>query len=570
MTQVAPVTHEIKAHLFYSAVETHENALIDYEQLAQYWFVRHLCVDVADGYHETDAEINGEHFEIEFPHSDSGIAPHRDHKIQRDNLREYDIKLRGRGERKVSFNISPRFEGMRDTSGDPMTTAFDHAAEDAGVSEGVDVFAQSSNIRVDELPTLLRAALHELAEDLGVSMYQGYFQQPFGGNISQLERYVRYNRGLQEKLIGTGSVMDRLDSHLSSADGTKGERKWDNEGTTGKHHVVRFGTTGAGLMVSRHRLGGQLKSYLPEHPEEFEPGDPLYHPKFGALFTAGRTQGGSVDWSERHDLMQELDERLLSVLSWADLPLEPGGADYHFKVGESTYVADDHFKARPAADPVPLHADPLPELEARNELLLTDALRTMTDADEEMVRTLVTDGGQHVDDLAQRHDRGLSTVYRMLDRLDGVLESKNGHVEFVSQHIRHELRAVVESMEDRVRSAAERVSRLVDIDAHQRHASAFDEALARYAAEFERPQHDGDSPTVRIGARLTRRGRWSDDPAVGDVLDELLSAWRDDDRDVHFLRQGTFVANVDGTEAERSIAAELDRHEARYGSTALH
>jgi len=546
VTQVAPATHEVKAHLFYSAVETHPNAMVDYEELAQYWFVRHLCVDVADGYHETDAEINGEHFEIEFPHSDSGIAPHRDHEIQRDNLREYDIKLRGRGERKVSFNISPRFEGMRDTSGDLMTTAFDHAADDAGVSEGVDVFAQSSNIRVDELPTLLRAALHELAEDLGVSMYQGYFQQPFGGNISQLERYVRYNRQLQEKLIGTGSVMHRLDGHLSTADGTKGERKWDNEGTTGKYHVVRFGTTGANLMVSRHRLGGQLKSYLPEHPEEFEPGDPLFHPKFGALFTAGRTEGGAVDWDDRHDLVQELDERLLSILSWADVPLDGG----------TTYVADDHFKARAAADPVPLHADPLPELEARDELLLTDALREMTDADEEMARTLVADGGMHVDDLAERHDRGLSTVYRMLDRLDGVLESKNGHVQFVSEHVRHELRAVVESMEDRVRSAAERVSRLVDIDAHQRHASAFDEALARYAAEFDRGA-DG-TPTLRIGARLSRYARTSSDPTVADVLDELLSAWRDDDRDPMLLRQGTFVASVDGDRRERSIAAEID------------
>jgi len=542
VTQVAPMTHEVEAFLDYAPVETHPNAMVDYDGLAPYEFCSKLLIEHADGYHEVETTINGESVVVQLNFSPSGFVPTAPLDFDAERLYEFEVHVDGRGRRKADYNISPRYESLRNADGDSVSTAFDHYDQ----PRGVNVHAQSSNVRVDEVPSLLRSALHELAQDLGTSMFAGYFQQPIGGRITEFERYVRYQADYEQKIIGTGGVFDQLVSHLSDGAETKGEVKWDNEGRKGKYHCLKHSSTDAERLVSRHRYGGQLKNYLPKHPEKFDPQDPLYHPKLGTKFIQKWNTGGAVDWDDRHDLVQELDERLLSVLSWADMPLDGG----------TTFVADDHFKARPAADPVPLHADPLPELEARDELLLTDALREMTDADEEMARTLVADGGMHVDDLAERHDRGLSTVYRMLDRLDGVLESKNGHVQFVSEHVRHELRAVVESMEDRVRSAAERVSRLVDIDAHQRHASAFDEALARYAAEFERGA-DG-TPTVRIGARLSRYARTSSDPTVADVLDELLSAWRDDDRDPILLRQGTFVASVDGDRRERSIAAEID------------
>lgn len=35
-------------------------------------------------------------------------------------------------------------------------------------------------------------------------------------------------------------------------------------------------------LIRHYRLGGQVKSYLPENPENFEEDDAMYHPKVGA------------------------------------------------------------------------------------------------------------------------------------------------------------------------------------------------------------------------------------------------------------------------------------------------
>jgi len=535
-SQVAPQTHEVKATLRYAALETHPNAMIDYDGLDPYWFLSDLLVNHADGHHKVSTTIDNEPVTIQLRYSQSGIRTPREFDIDAERLYEIDLNIQGRDERKADFNISPRFPEMRDTDGERIDTAWQHVEPD----EGLAVFCQSSNVRLDELPTLLVRGLHEVAEDLGQSMWTGYFQRPFGGSVSAIERYVRIEREANQKLIGTGGVFDRLSSHLSDAEGTKGEYKWDNEGATGKHQVVRFGTRGARLMVSRHSLGGQLKSYLPRHPDQFEPEDPLYHPKVGSKFVSKRSASGTVDWSNRRDVVDELDERLLSALAWADLPVEAGGA----------FVADDHFQARPAEDGVPLHQDPLPELQAREEDLLATALSEMTDSDESFLRTLVTDGGRDAEALADDADRHLATVYRFLDRFGGLLDSDNGHVRFTSESIRHKLRGVIQEFEDRVQSAAERVKDLVNFDARQSASSAFDRWAAEYAAEFI-PDGDGDG-TVRIDTILSRHKR-DDDPHPEHVVREMLQAWDDDGRDVFELRNAEVEYRVRGGETVTEI-----------------
>lgn len=541
MTQVSPQTHETEGHLFYGPVNAGQSEATDYDGLDLYHALVGTLINDGNGYIEVpDATIDGESFEIQLTYSDSGIAPRPSDSIAADVLKELDLHLDGHGERKVNFNNSPRFPGMQTPDGDSISTPFDHTDAD----EGVDIHFQASNIEIDELPSLYARALFEVFDAVDKGLYHGYIDGPFGGNITAVERYVRISRSMNEKLIGTGGVMDRLAMLLSDASGTKGVYKWDNKTERGYHHVIRHGSTSATQLVSQHRLGGQLKSYLPEHPEEFSADDPLYHPKVGAKFVAGRSAGGAVRWADRHEVGQELDERLLSILSWADIPVEAGG---------TAFVADDHFGSHAVADPVPLHSDPLPQLETQQEHLLLTCLRDMTPADQDIVETLTTDGGTDARDLSDETGLSLSTIYRCLDRMDGVLTSDNGHVRFVTDRLRREVRAIFESVEHQIETAADRVAEIVDQDVRQSASSAFDRWLAKYGAEFEAPETEGERPVVRIDTVLSRL-KFSDHPMLEDVLDEMGTAWKRDGRLIDQLRDAIVEVVVDGKREQHRAA----------------
>lgn len=538
MTQVVPQIHEARCWLYYGPTDQGQSEFVDYDGLDPYWTLSDLLINEFDGFRELDTEINGEAVTIRFTYSKSGFTPRPTERINSDRLYELEINIQGRGERKCNYNLSPRHPKMRDSDGDLTTTAFDHTEPD----EGLAVDCQPSNIPLDDVPDLLTRAIFELADDAGIGLYHGYFDAPFGGRVTALERYVRITRSMNEKLIGTGGVMDRLAMLLSDTAGTKGMHKWDNEKERGHHHVIRHGSKSASQLVSQHRLGGQLKSYLPEHPAEFEPDDPLYHPKVGTKFVGGRTDGGSVDWADRHDLVQELDERLLSILSWADIPVEAGG---------TTFVADDHFGAHAVADPVPLHSDPLPRLEAQQEHLLLTCLRDMTPADEDIVETLTADGGTHARDLSEDTGLSLSTIYRCLDRMDGVLTSDNGHVRFVTERLRREVRAIFESVEHQIETAADRVAEIVDQDVRQSASAAFDRWLAKYGAELEPPESDGERSVVRIDTVLSRI-KYTQRPMLETVLDEMGTAWQQDGRSVDQLADAIVKVTVDGSREEHT------------------
>lgn len=515
MSQIAPITHEAECWLYYGPSEAGDSEMTDYDGLQPYWTLSNLLINEFDGHHDTDTEINGERVTIQFNYSLSGFTPRPSDGVDGDRLYELEINVSGRGERKCDYNISPRYPNMLNSDGEPTTTAFDHTDSD----EGMAIHCQPSNLALNEVPEMLARAVFELADDAGIRMYHGYFDAPFDGRVTALERYVRITRTMYEKLIGTGGVLDRLSMLLTDQEGTSGHYRFDNEDIKGHHHAIRHGSVGARNLVRHHSLGGQIKSYLPRNPGNFDPTDSLYHPKVGTKFIQKRNATGSVDWADRHQIIRELDERLLSLLSWADIPVEAGG---------TTYVADDHFDAAPADDCVPLHEDPTPRLEAEQEHLLLTCLRDMTPADETIVETLATDGGRDVHELADDTDTSLSTIYRALQRLDGVIESDNGHVRFVSEKLRSEVRSIVESVENAIESAVDRTAELVDMDVRQSASSAFDRWLKKYGAEIEWPEDDSQ-PRIRIDALLAELNSF-DNPHPDDVIAEMYAAWEKDGR----------------------------------------
>lgn len=520
MSQVTPCTHEAKGHLYY-----HPRAGEHWDGLAPYWALASLLIGEFDGYHEVRADVDGEPVTIELAYSKSGFAP-RPQDDAGDRLYEFELHIEGRGERKCHFNLSPRFPDMRHyDNGEELTFPFHHLDAD----EGLTVQFQASNYDLEQIPALLPRAIFELASDVDVGLHHEYFQAPCGGRIAEIERYVRLTRDWNRKLTQTGGLFDRLAMLLSNEKGTKGKHTWDNTEEMGYHHQVRLDSAGAGQLVPNHQLGKQLKSYLPENPDAFDEDDPLYHPKFGVLFRKSLNKPGSIPWDDRHDLVDELDETIVNSLEWADIPTTVGDQDDGGSNG--VFVSDDHFDVVAREGSLPISEDPTPRLEAEQEHLLMTVLRDCRETSAEIAEHVATDGGHdvHVEEVAEDTGYSLSTIYRALQELDDVLESRDGHVRFVSQKIAEEIRGIVESAEYAIENAADRAAALFDIDVNQSANSAVSRWLAEYGAEFVPPEDTDNRPTVRIGTIMSEL-KSRPEPYLEDVLDYLVHAWMTDGR----------------------------------------
>jgi len=317
---------------------------------------------------------------------------------------------------------------------------------------------------------------------------------------------------------------------LSQTAGTAGAHKWDNSEVVGYIHQVRLSRGDATELLPGHDLGRQIKSYLPREPDAFDPEDALYHPKLGVLFRKSLNNSTAVDWSDRDDLLRQLDETILNCLAWADIPTDVGTErdEGEGGGGNTIFVADDHFAVTARDESLPVEPDPTPDLEAKQEHLLVTALRDMTDADVEIVETLADGGQQHAESLADEAGVGVSTVYRCLQRVEGVLESDEGLVQFMSQQIAEDIRAIVESAEHRIESAADRVAELYNVDVRQSASSAVSKVLARYGGEYV-PPGDDDRHRIRLDTFLSEL-KSSSRPHVAEVAAELWQAWLQDGR----------------------------------------
>jgi hypothetical protein len=526
MSQIQPATHEAKGHLYY-----HPETVDRYNGLDPYWTAGSLLINEFDGYADIETVIDDEQFTISLNYSKSGFAP-RPHDDVEERLYEFDLHLHGDGQRKCHYNLSPRFPKMQHyETGDEISVPFDHL----DAREGVTVQFQASNLDLEEIPSLLPRALQALAESAGTALDRQYFREPQGGRIEEIERYVRITRDWNRKLIQKGGLNDRLAMLLSNEEGTKGKHTWDNTEEVGYHHQVTLSPTGAGKLVPHHSRGKQLKSYLPQNPDNFEPGDALYHPKFGVLFRKSLNDSTSLRWRERDDLLDELDETIINVLHWADIPVDVGdesdedGDSEGGGGGNTVFVDDDHFSVGPRNGLVPLNEDPLPRLEAEQDHLLMTVLRDMNVSDTEIVETVATDGGQPVDDLAENSGYSVSTIYRALQRLDGVLESREGHVRFVSQKIAEEIRGIVQSAEHAIESAADRAAKLFDLDVVQGANSAVSRWLAEYGAEFIPSEGEDGRGKIRIDTLMSEL-KSTPHPTLQEALDNLYHAWISDSR----------------------------------------
>ena len=537
MSQPAPATHESKGILFYTGPESSR-----FDPLAPYWALSDLVINSWDGYHEVETTIDGEDLSIRVNYHKSGVAPRDDDPIDGDRLYEWDISIDGDGERGGSYQLKPRFKPMRHyESGDELTFPFHHVAD-----EGVAIQWNMSNLSFEEVSDLFPRILRSIFEAADSDLNERYLTAPAGGTIQEVEQYVRITRENAKKIINSGGIMERLAMLLSDVSGVAGTYKFDNTEADGYIHQFRTGPNGASELVDVHEYGKQLKLYLPENPDAFDPDEALYHHKLGALYRKS-IHGGSVRWSERDQLLEELDEALFNLLSWSDIPTDSGPG----------FVSDDHFSPEPRdGNDSTLYSDPTPRLEADQDALFLKTFEDLSGSRLDLVREVATDGGKHVEDVADSIDVAVSTVYRALGDLPDLLESDDGVVRFRSAKLAEEVRGIVDRVEETIEKSADRAAELIDHDIRSRSTSIFERWLAEYGAEFHAPgadasEADEDRPVIRIDTLLAD-AKSRTEPLLEAALNEALVAWREDGRDVLELREALVDVDLAGKGSVRA------------------
>ena len=527
-TTVEPAPHECQGNLVFVG-----------HGLSPYWASSMLLHEGFDGSTgNISAEIAGEQWTVEFRYQNGGIQPRAVDDVSADRLHEYRLDASGSGERKASWLIQPRFEGMRHyESGDQISTPFDRD----GPSEGVNVRFSGSNLDLDQYATLLPRFIYEIGAEANTSIRAGYFQTIHKwSNITKYERYVRITRNMSQKVINRDGVLRRLWELCAPKKGSKAEYKVDNEEIVGKNHTLVFPKKDARRLIPGHRLGKRLKHYHPKHVRETNDGDPLYHPKVGALANKA-LNGCSFPWHDRQAVENELDELLVNCLRWSGVPVGPDS---------TTFVHDDHFQVRASERDITLYDDPTPEIEAEQEALLVRIFQNMTDADVDMVEALVTNGeGQHPKELAGKTERGISTIYRALKRLQGVVENEGASVRFGSRKIAQEIREIVQSTEHQIENAADRVAQLLNVDRQQASSSAFQKWLNEYAVEVTEIGDDGEME-LRIDTLLSEL-KSTAKPHLESVLREGAQDWVLDGGHPEHIKDSTVTATVDGESCKR-------------------
>lgn len=515
MTTIATAPHELEGNLIFTE-----------HGLSPYWAVTNLLIEEFDGSTEIVHSIDGEQWTIQMSYQKGGIAPRSEDEVGSDRLYEVRVAGYGHGERKANFLIQPRFRGMSHyETGDLISTPFEHIPAETGVN----VRFSGSNLEPDRFPELLCSFIDRLAQDAGLRFNRGYFAgQPHEmSNITTYERYLRITREWSSKVVGRTGVIHRLSQLYASEKGSQYELRVDNEDVVGKNTRLLLSSDDARKLVSGHRFGKQIKHYHPKHVRSKQTDDPLYHPKVGVLLKKSLNDGAFA-WSERDELRQEIDETLINVLYWSDVPVRPD---------PTTYVADDHFEVKTAESAVSLETDPTPEMEAKQEALLVTTLRDLCESDVAVLETLVSDGGdRHPRELAESTNHGISTIYRALDRLGDLVQNDRANVSIASKKLEQEIASIVESTEYQIRNAADRAAKLLNIDTRMAASSAWQKFCSKYGAKIVESCDDHENEMLRIDTILSEL-RSAAYPRIQAVLHDAMDAWHYVGRDVVDLRE---------------------------------
>ncbi|WP_137289031.1 DUF7845 domain-containing protein [Natronorubrum halophilum] len=502
-----------------------------------------------EGYLELNIEVDGEPWFIKVSYSKSGFAPRLSDGINAERLYEWDIVGRGRGERKASFNISPRFPNMRHwETGDPIQLPWENQV---GEVDGVDVEFHTSNIEAERGLELLPEFFAAIFEHASERIHSEYFRtEPHAASrMWAYERYVRLRREWAEKLSSAG-VLQKVALYLSDLKGVKAELHIDNEETINHQNRLFLNPASAGKLMPGHTYGRKFEIYQLKNPDAVSKNHPSYHPKVEVLVNKARNDGEAWAWADRHEVTEQIEETLLNALHWEDIPLGPDG--------NGVYIADDHFDAVARDDLVELYEDPTPRLEAKSDHLLMTTLRDMGETARDVTETVATDGGATVDDLADQLGKHPATIYRAIQDLGEIFELDQGDVSFRARKYREELRALAESAEYAIESYADRMQHIMGLADHVAELSPFQQWLTENGADLEFDEN-GEPRRMRVDTILSQLKADSFEN-LGTIAAEALEKWSKSGNDPTVLRGAELTWKTPGGGTETGfVGAVADR-----------
>ncbi|WP_138006533.1 DUF7845 domain-containing protein [Halalkalirubrum salinum] len=547
MAHISTHPHEVEGHLLYTASDTDR-----FDGLDPYWLLSSMLINDFDGYsRKLETEIVGQTWEIELTYYQSGIAPRPSDSVD-ERLLGFTVRGSGPGEAKATFQIEPRFPDMRHyESGDELNIPWNITDANGNTKTGIDADFHGSNIEPEAYPLLLRRFVEELGAAAGRSIRSGYFENPHSqSNLYTYERYVRIKKACSDEIVRSSGLFMRVIHLLTNEKGVKWEFLGDNEDVVGKMHKLRLEPAAARKLVPIHEFGKQLKHYHMKNPDAQQ--GPTEHPKFGVLVTKRLNGNEAIAWDRHEEMKREIEETIINTLEWAGLDTDPSSG---------AFVEDKHFAVVESDVEISRFEDPTPELEAEQDHLIMRVLSDLTTSADQVAKTLATDGGDgvHYGDLAEETGYSVSQIYRAIEELGDLVTSDNGLVTFSSKKIRQEVAALVDGFETELKSTADRLAHLCNVDLRGAADSALDLWMSNYGVEFVEAANDLEG-TVRIDTLLTElrsRSKLTNQELLEEALRRGEEAWESAGRDWKRFRQLRFRATVDGEERVDTIGKIL-------------
>lgn len=437
---VAPWYHELKAYVKYdcsdrrSPLQSYDalNSLrkeLDIEQRGN------LTVKLADEF----AGVSYDELTVEFSCKSSGIAPRNDLSPDIEEAREYQIYIYPRGyeshteaaddgRQRAYFRISPRWPKIVSNSGKKISNPHNLT--------GFDVEYSGSNIPFKTYPKLLHGAMVRLKDHQGSNRNCPTYLRPDdfhpeniheSSNVVDAELYVRVNQDHTQRVYALDGTLHRISLLLSEERNGYAKSIRDDRECSGHYHAATIGTERTSEMIPGHEWPREHKHYHVKHPKAVE-GGPLEHPKISVSLQSSLASN-TPKWSQLHQLERELDEALLNLLKWSDIPLRPD---------HQVYIEDDYFSVESTRRFRKLLHNQLPRIESIQEREVKELVvaGNATEIDINVLETLLTDGGDHSpSSLAEEIGCALSTVYSSIERLGELVHHQYDNVQLTSKYI---------------------------------------------------------------------------------------------------------------------------------------
>ncbi|MCU4971153.1 Lrp/AsnC family transcriptional regulator [Halobacteria archaeon AArc-m2/3/4] len=387
--------------------------------------------------------IKSDDLTVEFGFKGSGIAPSEDPDFKLEEVREYQIYIypgeyedyseaADNGRQRAHFLIRPRWPGIASESGSEIPNPHDIT--------GFDIEFTGSNIPFTTYPELLHSAVTRLKGRQGFRWEGPTYLRPNdfhpenihkSSNIVDAELYVRVKKEYTRRVYAIDGTLHRISLLLS--DERRGYTKSirDDRECPGYYHTATIGPDRISEMIPGHEWPREHKHYHVKHPKAIE-GGPLNQPKISVSLQSSLV-AKTPKWSQLDILERELDEALLNVLKWSDIPI---------RQDNQVYVEDDYFKATASQRFRKLLHGQLPRIETMQDREVKQLVvaGTTTETDVQLLETLLTDGGNHSPaSLAEKIDCALSTVYKSIDRLGELVNHRYNDVQLTSQYIAQQI-----------------------------------------------------------------------------------------------------------------------------------